>query len=375
MTWLNTVQPVAATAVVPYASNAAIRRDYAAYLDTKLRLNQTTAKTVKGLLTAFDVYIRIWPADFVITQSNKANIEQFVAKWSLKCTKFQAGREGRFSRCLALQDLTKCPMLVAGAHCEAYKSSMATSIEGYLGRLSRIFNWLLVNQQVAVNPVVPVLYDVSRGNRAQKAKQACAPDKRQYTVDEIRTLVKNTPPNIGMAIALGAKCLLRGHEIFKLRVKDFDFDARKFTIPNIPDYGNKRQGNRVVFYDGELHRLLISYLAWRDARVHNPDGTAKTEFFMVTYTGTAWSQRSFNSSFNVEFNLHGQRLGIFKHAREGKSHDLRAYGTTAISGMKLNDIDAAILRGDVAMGSRGRYDLFTPRLEGLWRQHMPVLGI
>lgn len=375
MTWLDAIQPVDAAAIVPYSSNDDIRRDFKEHLGTKLRLKQTTIKTVKGLLESFDVYVRIWPEDFVITKSNKANIQQFVSKWSLKCTKFQASRTELPSRCLALMPMSSCPMLVPGTACKRFQSPKSTSIEGYLARLNRIFDWLLLNQQIATNPVSGVLRDVSQGNRAQKAKQACAPDKRQYTTDELRLLVTHTPPNIGLAIALGAKCLLRGHEIFKLRMQDFDFVARRFDIPNIPDYGNKRQGNRTVFYDDELERLLIAYMPWRDMRVNNPDGSKKTDRLVVTYRGGPWSQKSWNGAFNVELNLHGQRLDIFTEHREGLSHDLRAYGTTAISGMDIGEIDAAILRGDVAAGARGRYDLFIPRLQELWRSHMPRLGI
>jgi len=330
------------------------------------------------------VYVSVFVRMFqpLVTTLDRSDMEAFVARISQKCSKLM---NGKHPQCLANVDLAICPLLrnrPPYTACPKYQPLDPAAVWSYICCVNAFYEWLLEQGRVARNPMIGVMRDFLSRHSALFDERRRKPRRRNLEVEEVRSLVENSPLYRAIGYMLMAKCFLRIHEVLKLRVdSDFlDVEAGWMDIPTDWDLGNKRKGNKRIILDAELKRWMRRYLKWRDMVVkRNADGTPTTQTLLITMFGEPWGIGS-NQNYNKALHGDAVRLNLMTgHETERKdkvqSHCYRAFATTyaRAAGCGLSDIQ--ILRGDLAPGSIERYDDYIRRLPDLYQRYGPVLGV
>jgi integrase len=351
----------------------------AAWLE-HMRLNNYSRNVLIHYPYDARVFARPWK-DTLLTTLQADDVQQFVDLYATKCSRLMNGAS---PRCRIGHDIKRCPVLTGmpSAACPGYLAMDPAGILGIIRTVKALYAWLVEEGHIPFNPVDPIFRKYKRRNRGLLTKRARNPRRRTITVEEVRAMVKGSPPNHAVVYALMGKCFLRIHEALKLRLDPpyCSLDEGWFDLPPDQKFGDKRLGNTRILVDAELMSVLRSYLAWRESRVRRrEDGTPETDRLVLTNYGTEWGE-GWKGNFRKAMHDDCVRLGLMTgmetdRAQRVNPHCFRAFATTWARDHRATDAEVQVLRGDKAAGAIDRYDMYMARLPELYRQFGPVLGL
>lgn len=329
------------------------------------------------------LYVRVFLRSFedLATDLDREDLEAFLTRIGTKCAKLMNGAR---PQCLANQPVSTCPVLngTPYAHCPRYQPLQATAVWSYVCAINRFYEWLLEEERVNRNPCLPVMRDFASRHSAVFDERRRKPRRRVVTIEEVRTLIRDSPIHHGIAYMLMAKCFLRIHEVLKLSwgKEHCSLEEQWMDLPACWDLGDKRLGNPRIYLDSEILAWIKRYRVWWDDHVkRNPDGTPATQSFLITTFGGPWgaaAKHNFNTALqqrSIDLKL---MTGEEKERKDRiNSHCFRAFASTYAADRGANALQLQVLRGDLSPGSLLRYDDYLKRLPALYRDFAPVLGL
>lgn len=358
--------------------------------DTNERLqlewnNHVAKRGAKNTQRNHRVYVGVFLRSFdaLATTLEREDIEAFVARIETKCAKLMNGSK---PSCLAKQPISTCPLLTGADDytiCSRYQPVDPVGVWSYICSVNRFYEWLLEEGRLARNPALPVMRDYASRHSALFDERRRKPRRRVLKLEEVRTLVTQSPIHHGIAYMLMAKCFLRIHEVLKLSWDEdhCNLQERWMDIPtNNWDMGNKRLGNQRICLDAEALRWVRRYRNWWDDRVARDNaGQPVTSSFLITNFGRPWGEAAIHN-LNTALHTRATELGLMtgmetERRHRINSHAFRAFATTYAKDRGIGTADLQTLRGDLSPGSIVRYDDYVSRLPRLWQDYGPVLDI
>ncbi len=375
-TWTQTIEVAPPRDLEPWTTPEQYYREWSLHVDKRGAKNsRRNNKTYVG------VFIRMFekvPADL-----QSADIEAFMARMERKCSRLMLSDppecRGHWF------DIEQCPLLRGQTDytsCKGYQPLDPAGQWSYICAINRFYEWLLEEGRIKHNPALKVMRDFASRYSSLFDERRRKPRRRNFKLEEIRSLVTGTPINHGIGYMLMAKCLIRIHEVLKLSF-DPEFcnlEEGWMDIPMNWELGNKRKGNMRIILDAEAKRWVRQYKVWWDEHVkRGKDGKPLHHRFLITIFGNPWGKEAVHN-YNTALQNDAIELGLMtgKETRRQdrtNSHAFRAFGTTAARDAGAQDADVQLIRGDLAPGSLERYDAYLRRLPELYAKYGPVLGI
>lgn len=344
-------------------------------------LRRGAKNTQRNLISYVGVFIRTFQP--LVTTLETPDIEAFVAKIGMKCSKFINSKE---PECRGNhQSIAACPFVQVGLaydSCMGYKPLDPQGVWSYITAVNQFYEWLLEEGRIARNPALAVMRDFASRHSAFFDERRRKPRRRSLNIEEVRKLVKQTPLHHGIGYLLMCKCFLRLHEALKLRIDPEFCNVTEgwMDIPADWELGNKRKGNKRIILDAEARRWLRRYLDWWTENVsRSPDGKPATWNLLLTKAGKPWGKNAVHN-FNSALHTDAIRLGLMtgkETERQDRvnSHCFRAFATTWARAKGVSHADLQLLRGDLAPGSIERYDDYLSRLPALYGSFGPVIEL
>lgn len=375
MTWNQRLAKAPSKSLESWDSNERLQSEWEIHIARRVAKN--TQRNHRVYVGAF-----LRSFDAVATSLQRDDIEAFVSRIQTKCSKLMNGRK---PSCLAKQPITSCPLLTGATRfdsCPRYRPLDPVGVWSYICSINRFYEWLLEEGRVARNPALPVMRDFASRHSALFDERRRKPRRRVLQLEEVRTLVTQSPIHHGIAYLLMAKCFLRIHEVLKLSwAEDYcNLEERWLDLPASHELGNKRLGNHRICLDAEALRWVLRYRRWWEDRVERDDtGQPTTSNFLITTFGRAWGEAAIHN-FNTALHKRATDLGLMTGQETERrdrinSHALRAFGTTVARSKGASDADVQLLRGDLAAGALERYDAYQARLPKLYQDFGPVLDV
>jgi hypothetical protein len=379
MKWAPKISVAPPRPVEPYVTQ---EQEWHAWM---ARVHRRGKPNTKRNLTMYTrpLYEMFHPA--LVTKLGEDDMRNFLATLEPKCNSLMNGDE---PTCKQGLDIATCPMLTGAVResCSKYHALRVGGVLSYLHCVSQMYEWFLEEQRLKDgNPMLPVLRDYKARHRSTIDRLADNPDRRDLTLDEVRTLVLGSPPSHAIVYFLCAKFLLRIHEGLRMSFDPQYYDLEEGLMvvpPGLPDEPHKRRGNHTVILDREAKNYITRYREtfWEPRVRRDDNGKAVTQRIALTAFGLPYRGKYAENNFNQQaLQKDAVRLGIMlgdeKRGQRATSHCFRSFGVTYANERKCPQIDGWILRGDKVSGPAGRYDNYRPRLAELYRLYGPVLGI
>jgi integrase len=371
MTWPPPLQPAGRQPDRQWASNEAMVTEW----ERHLRVNRFSASVVSHYPYAVRSFARAWKVP--LAELEELDVARYVDSLGIKC------KHLRPVGCALKLDLVGCQVLQLGVTCPRYQQLLPSGVLANLVALGNFYDWVVRERGAQRNPVSAITSGYLERHRAFWDDRRRKPNRRILTDDEVWTLVANTPPHLGIVVALMAGGFLRIHEAIKLRVDRpyLDMDARLITIPGDSTYGAKRQGiNDKVWLNDSMRRILRQYLIWRDLHIaRTSTGEAMTNLLCLTRRGLPWSRNGFQGNFKNALHAECRRLQLMD-GRETQSsqrinpHAFRAWACTWAARHGANSTDIRFLKGDRQPGAIDMYVDVNQALEDLYKRYGPRLN-
>jgi hypothetical protein len=378
MTWNPRLTKAPEEVFEPWTTNERIWREWDGHIERRVKADNTK----RNLRTYPPALFRMFDS-VLITELKQPDMENFVRTIEQKCAKLMNGKN---PQCLRHMDLTTCPMLTGArpATCPKYQALLPSGTWAYICAINRLYDWLLELGRVPANPMLPVMRDFHATHKGWFDERRRHPERRTLTLAEVVALGTKTPIQHAIGNLAASKCFLRIHEVLKL---SFDpqycnLDEGYMDIPGMPvlGLGSKRLGNHRIILDHELRPRIHDYREWWEKHVQRlPNGKPATMRMILTTRGTPWGKNAVGNYIKA---LHTDAIDLgFMDGKEERrierinTHCFRAFAVTQAKKRKISFPDLQILRGDLAPGAIERYDDYLDRLQDLYRQFGPILGI
>jgi len=375
MKWNDKLRKAPSSAKEAWTTNAQIQAAWEAHVRKRGAKN-----TQRNHITYLSVFFRSF--DDLATTLERPDIEAFVERIGSKCAKLI---NGAAPQCLAKLPIATCPVLNGVqpyTACPRYKPLEPSGVWSYICSINRFYEWLLEEERIAVNPCLPVMRDYASRHAAFFDERRRKPHRRNLKIEEVRTLVRDSPIHHGIAYMLMAKCFLRIHEVLKLSWDSdhCNLEEQWMDLPACWDLGDKRLGNPRIFLDAELLAWIRRYRAWWEDHVkRKANGEPATQTFLITIYGRPWGKNCIHN-FNTALQDRAIDLELMTGQETERkdrvnSHCFRAFATTYAKDRDVSPMNLQTLRGDLSPGSITRYDDYLKRLPDLYRSYAPRLGL
>ena len=316
---------------------------------------------------------------------NDREVAAIIEAIGRKCSKFQRKNRNGTPACQRGLDLATCPLMTGAATstCPEYARLTPNTLKGYYTQMGNLYRWAVREGYTAANPVEAAQSRWFMVNQPALDRIRRNPRKRNLSLHEVTTLVRNTPIHLAVLVALCACCFLRVHEAVKISLNPAVFNLKEgwILLPDDPEFGDKRKGNNRLIIMPSLRHVLVRYLRWREERVRrNPDGSPVTDKLVLTSKGEAWCPNGFQELINSHIHKQAVRLGLMtgeedRRELEINSHCYRGFATAYAMSKHANELEIKVLKGDRPMGAIQEYDNLVKRLPELYDQFAPVLDV
>lgn len=349
----------------------------------KARINRRGKPNTKRNLRMFTrALFRMYP-DHLVSKLNEDDMRNFVDAISQKCARLLNGYD---PSCRVGIGILHCPFMhgMDPTGCPKYQPLRIGGTWSYITSINQMYEWMREEQRITTNPMLPVMRDFRDRHRAEFDELANDPNRRDLTMDEVRLLAKNSPPNHAVVYFMAAKFFLRIHEALRMSFdpKYCNLEEGYMIIPaGLPNEPHKRKGNHRVSLDREAKTYLQAYHdTWWKANVAcRADGTPVTQVVAITTFGTPWGVNGEGNFNKAALQADAERLKIMTGKEERgervTTHAFRALACTEARSKGCPQIDEMILRGDKVGGAAGRYDNYLPRLPELYEKYGPKLNL
>lgn len=299
------------------------------------------------------LFLDAW-APTLVTDIKAIDVRQYIRQFGERCQFFRRHsiQATQGPSCAKGQDLTRC----GPASCPLYNPLLAQTVEKHLQALTRLYDFLVHEEQLPFNFV----RDVKRSWKGENRHRFRQTAPFVPTTEEVTRLINGTqPPNHKVIYAILAKTGIRIGEMLRLQLDPDHMNLDQGWM-KIPEFPGKRRGNRILIVDPELRSILRRYLEWRDRKVAKDEaGQPVTNRILVTAAGRPYKDGHETSIVVHMFRPDAIRLGICRAGADRPNrlnpHGLRHYFSNEI---KRNEIDPYwwnVLRGDIPKGNEKRY--------------------
>ncbi|MES2154620.1 MAG: hypothetical protein V4510_05735 [bacterium] len=301
-------------------------------------------------------FARLWGST-LLTQLEAHDVETAIQRLEGKC-KHLRGADPKCNVGLAVQS---CPLLTGAApqSCPRYAPLDPTGVRSYLRTMNALYEWLLMEGHVAVNPIAGPRASFEQRHRELFAERSRNARTRELTMPDVKRIVLESPVQHGTPYLVQAKCFVRMHEVLKLDMVPgmWNLEQGWAEIPRNRAMGGKRLGNHRIIFDRELKTWLTDrYLPWRDDHVQrDDDGKPVTTRFAITQRGLPWG-KGWRGNYRTTLHKNAKRIGLMtgrekKREERFNSHCFRGFSTTYALGTGINDLELKILRGEKYRGT------------------------
>ncbi|HUR62413.1 MAG TPA: hypothetical protein VM286_08645 [Candidatus Thermoplasmatota archaeon] len=343
------------------------------------------ANTRRNLTVYPAVFLRMFhPA--LVSHLGEDDAHNFVDAIEPKCNSYMASDPPTCRRGL---DVATCPMQTGQplTSCVKYHALRPRGVLAYLDTINQMYEWMREQQRLpgGSNPMLPVVRAYREKHRAILDQLADHPNRRDLTIEEVRALVKKSPPGHAIVYFMAGKFFLRIHEALRMSFDPQYCNLKEgwMLIPaGLPGEPHKRRGNHTVILDREAKNYISAYKAsyWEPNVRKDDDGVPVTQRIALTDFGLPYRGRYAEGNFNREaLQKDALRLEIMDGDEERgervTTHAFRSFALSYANDRGCPQIDGWILMGDKVGGPAGSYDNYRPRLAGLYHRFGPVLDI
>jgi integrase/recombinase XerD len=133
------------------------------------------------------------------------------------------------------------------------------TLESHFSALSAFFDWLVFEEELEANPVLPVRKRYLKRYKGGGGFEAG--ERKLISVEDMARLVNSIVSSRDRAIvAVLAKTGVRRGELVRMDVCDIDMDRMSISLKPAA-----KRSNRLVFFDAETRRILFDWLQTREA--------------------------------------------------------------------------------------------------------------
>jgi len=172
-----------------------------------------------------------------------------------------------------LQKVTREDLREFLRHLREDRKNSQKRIENYFSALSSFYNYLLYENIIDTNPVLPVRKRYVRRYKAQESEAV----RKLISIEEMSMLINSTLSIRDRAvITLLAKAGIRRGELLSIDLDDINWQEQSITLKP-----KAKRSNRIVFFDDECARVLKRWISLRNTM----NITEKTEALFISGAG------------------------------------------------------------------------------------------
>lgn len=244
------------------------------------------------------------------------------------------------------------------------KNSMKR-ISNYFSALSSFYDYLLTEEIIETNPILPVR---KRYIRSYK-KQGSLSTRQLISVDDMAMLINSILDPKWRAIALVfAKTGIRRGELIRIEIKDIDWSELSILLKPCP-----KRTNLKVFFDDETARILQVWLQRREEFGFDK----KKQHLFTSRNGTPLQKKI----VTAKIRHYAELVGLHNHKSDRLDekftpHCFRHWNTTWLLRNGMPREYVKMLRGDAKREAIDIYDHIDYRdLQQKYIECIPSLGI
>ena len=243
------------------------------------------------------------------------------------------------------------------------RQGVATStLCSYFSALSSFYDWLVWEQKISTNPVIPFRKRYLRLSRQRNGENS----RQLISVKQMKDLFTLAREDL-LALALMtflAKTGLRKGELLAMNIQDLDFLHGEFIVP-----AKAKRSSRLGFLDSETILILQEYLECRES-------TAKCDALWISPTG----QRMHKDTPYEIVTYYAGLLGIHDPRgpimRKFTPHCFRHFFTTHLRRSGMSREFRMELRGDSIKNAMDIYDhIDKEELRKAYLKHVPKFDL